>query len=59
MGVDCLGREAVGRKDSNMSSSSDDPRMRLSSESSNDDGLENLEPLELDDLRRYVALSKR
>lgn len=81
MAGDCLDRDNVERKDSNMSTESNDQeRMRVDSESSSsNDGFDvcfpkterdysyidnfiifqTLEPLDFDDIARYVDLGKR
>ena len=60
MAVGDLDHEKVDRKESSASTESmEDSRMRTESESSNDDGLNCLEPLGFDDLKRYTDLSAR
>ncbi len=60
MGVDCLGHEVAEEGNKNRASpdETEEQKMRLDSEST-DDGLDGLEPLELDDLRRYETLEDR
>lgn len=61
-GEDCLGQDGVERKSNNahnvVNHQDDEHKLRMDSESSSEyDGFEHLEPLDFDDIRRYVGLS--
>ncbi len=58
MGVDVAGEDTKADSSSSPPPPTGETKMRLDSEST-DDGLENLMPLELDDLRRYDTLEDR